>query len=114
MTSDASKLAAMLDHTVLKADATPDDIRRACAEARARGLATVWVNGGYIPLAAELLKGSKTKPIAVVGFPLGAGTSRAKAFEAQDAVSNGAQEIDMVLNVGAMKVGDVKLVLDDI
>ncbi len=113
MTID-SKLAAMLDHTVLKADAVADDIRKACAEAREHGFATVCVNGWFIPLVTELLAGSKTKPIAVVGFPLGAGTSKAKAFEAQDAVANGAKEIDMVLNVGAMKAGDTKLVREDI
>jgi deoxyribose-phosphate aldolase len=104
----------MIDHTVLKPEATPDDIRKACREAREHNFATVCVNGGYVALAAEALKGSNVKPIAVVGFPLGAGTSAAKAFEAKDAVSHGAQEIDMVINVGALRSGDTTLVGSDI
>lgn len=104
----------MIDHTLLKPEATAGDIRRVCAEAREHGFASVCVNGSHVALAAELLRGSKVKPIAVVGFPLGAGASRAKAFEASDAVAHGAQEIDMVLNIGALKAGDTALVDSDI
>ncbi|HWA98177.1 MAG TPA: deoxyribose-phosphate aldolase [Pirellulales bacterium] len=114
MPPTAAELAAMIDHTLLKPEATADDIRRVCAEARQHRFASVCVNGGQVALAAELLRGSGVKPIAVVGFPLGAGTSRAKAFEASDAVAAGAEEIDMVLNVGALKAGDTARVRDDI
>ena len=109
-----SALAAMIDHTVLKPEATPDDIRKACREAREPTFAPVCVNGGYVALAAEALKGCSVKPIAVVGFPLGAGTSDAKAFEAKDAVRHGAQEIDMVITDGALRSGATKLVASDI
>ncbi|HEX3871594.1 MAG TPA: deoxyribose-phosphate aldolase [Pirellulales bacterium] len=114
MTTDPKTLAATIDHTLLKPDATSDEIRRLCAEAREHAFATVCVNGGHVALAAELLRGTSTLPIAVVGFPLGAGTSRSKAFEAQDAVSNGAKEIDMVINIGSLKAGDTSLVGRDI
>lgn len=107
-------LAKYIDHTLLKPDATSDQIRTLCEEARAHSFATVCVNSGQIRLAAELLRGSTVKPIAVVGFPLGAATAKAKAFETLEAIRNGAQEIDMVLNIGATKERDYKTVLDDI
>lgn len=107
-------LAAKIDHTLLKPDATKEEIERVCEEARKYHFATVCVNSAYIALTAELLKGSKTKAIAVVGFPLGAAASATKAFEAREAIRAGAQEIDMVINVGALKSRDYTLVLEDI
>ncbi len=109
-----SLLASQIDHTILKADATRSDIERLCAEARQFQFATVCVNSCWIPLAAELLQGSEVKPITVVGFPLGASLSSAKVFETREAIRLGAQEIDMVLNIGALKSGDESLVFNDI
>lgn len=110
----AANLAPFIDHTLLRADATRDELKKLCEEARKYGFATVCVNAGNIRYCAALLEGSRVKPIAVVGFPLGAGTPFGKAFEAREAVRNGAQEIDMVLNVGALKSLDYALVLKDI
>lgn len=107
-------LASMIDHTLLKADATREDLEKVCDEARKWHFATVCVNATNIPLVAKLLAGSGVKPIAVVGFPLGAMTGTAKAFEAREAVRNGAREIDMVINIGALKSRDYATVLDDI
>lgn len=107
-------LAAKIDHTLLKPDATREEIQRVCEEARKYQFATVCVNSAYIGLVAELLKGSITKPIAVVGFPLGAAALATKAFEAREAIRVGAQEIDMVINTGALKGRDYSLVLEDI
>ena len=109
-----SRLASMIDHTLLKPDTTREDLIRVCEEAKKYNFATVCVNASNIPLVARQLKGSTVKPIAVVGFPLGAMTPIAKAFEAREAVSNGAREIDMVINIGAMKSKDYKLVYEDI
>ena len=102
-------LASMIDHTLLKPDARPEQIERLCEEAVENGFATVCVNGAWVALAAERLEGSPVRVDAVVGFPLGAGTSSSKAFEAEDAVGGGASEIDMVINVGGLKAG-----LDDV
>lgn len=107
-------LAGMIDHTILKADATKAELEKVCEEARKWHFATVCVNASNIPLVAKLLHGSGVKPIAVVGFPLGAMTPTAKAFEAREAVRNGAREIDMVINIGALKSKDYATVLDDI
>jgi deoxyribose-phosphate aldolase len=107
-------LAPFIDHTLLKPDATRADLVKLCAEAREWGFATVCVNSGNVPLAARLLEGCATRPIAVVGFPLGVGTSSAKAFEAREAVRNGAAEIDMVINQGALKGKDYACVERDI
>lgn len=107
-------LAGLIDHTLLKPDTTYDDLKRVCEEARKWHFATVCVNASNIPLVAKLLDGSGVKPIAVVGFPLGAMTPQAKAYEAREAVRNGAREIDMVINTGAMKSKDYALVADDI
>lgn len=109
-----SDLAPLIDHTLLKADATRDQLKLLCDEARRYGFATVCVNAANVRYCAALLEGSGVKPIAVVGFPLGAGTANAKAFEAREAVRNGAQEIDTVINIGALKSKDYGLVLDDI
>ncbi len=111
---NGKKLAAMIDHTLLKADSTPKDIQALCAEAREWGFASVCVNGSYVPLAARELYGSKVKVCTVVGFPLGAASSVVKAFEAREAMENGAQEIDMVIDIGRLKAGNDEYVRDDI
>ena len=107
-------LAAMIDHTLLKPDATREELTKVCDEARQFQFATVCVNASNIPLVARLLKGSAVKPIAVVGFPLGAASTSSKVFETKEAVSNGAQEIDMVINIGALKSKDYRYVSEDI
>lgn len=113
-TRSAQTLAQHIDHTLLKADATRADIQRVCTEAREHGFATVCLNSAWIPLATDLLQGSNSVPIAVVGFPLGAASSAAKAFEARHAISDGAREIDMVIAVGALKGREYEYVLRDI
>ena len=110
----AKDLAQIIDHTLLKPDASRDDLKKLCDEAKRYGFATVCVNASNIRFCAAQLEGSSVKPIAVVGFPLGAATPNSKAFEAREAVRNGAQEIDTVINVGALKSKDYSLVLDDI
>lgn len=107
-------LASLIDHTLLKPDATPEAVRRLCAEAKEFGFASVCVNPGQVACAAAELVGTAVKVCTVIGFPLGATTSFAKAFEARDAVASGAGELDMVLNIGALKAGDYELVLQDI
>ncbi len=99
-------LAGLLDHTLLKPEATAKDIERLCAEAVRHGFKGVCVNPSRLALAAGLLAGCSPMPITVVGFPLGAAETRAKAREAAWCVEAGAREIDMVLNVGALKDGD--------
>lgn len=98
-------LAKYIDHTLLKPDATEAQIEKLCTEAREYGFASVCVNSCYASLAARLLAGSDVAVCCVIGFPLGASTTAAKAFEAADAAQNGATEIDMVINVGAAKDG---------
>lgn len=110
----ANNLAGRIDHTALKATTTRTDIETLCSEAIEYGFASVCVNGRWVPLAAELLAGASPMVCTVVGFPLGAMASRAKAFEAQTAVADGADEVDMVLDVGAMLSGDLVAVFDDI
>lgn len=105
---------AMIDHTILKADATEKDVRRLCDEARAYGFATVCVNSCWTALAAELLAGSGVGVTTVVGFPLGAMSTAGKAAETAAAVADGATEIDMVINIGRLKAGDDDFVRDDI
>ena len=107
-------LAKFIDHTLLKPEATAEQVRELCDEAKAHHFATVCVNSSKVRLAAELVKGSGVKAIAVVGFPLGAAAARAKAFETLEAVRNGAQEIDTVINIGALKSKDYKTVHEDI
>ena len=107
-------IAKYIDHTLLKANATEAQIRRLCEEASEYHFASVCVNTCYVTLAAELLKGSGVKTCCVVGFPLGAMSTAAKAFEAADAVKNGAEEVDMVINIGAVKFGDWDYVAKDI
>lgn len=110
----SADMARYIDHTLLKPEATHEDIVTLCEEARQHGFATVCVNSANIGLAARLLHGTSTVAIAVVGFPLGAALPCAKAFEAREAVRCGAREIDTVLNIGALKSRDYKLVFDDI
>lgn len=107
-------MAAHIDHTLLKAEATYEELQKVCEEARKWHFATVCVNASHIPLVAKLLSGSGVKPIAVVGFPLGAMTPAAKAFEAREAVRSGAREIDMVIHIGALKSRDYATVSEDI
>ncbi|MFQ6059277.1 MAG: deoxyribose-phosphate aldolase [Anaerolineae bacterium] len=110
----ASDLARLIDHTLLKPDATEDQIRQLCAEARQYGFAAVCVNPVWVRLAAQLLRGTPVKVCAVVGFPLGAIPPEVKALEARRAIRDGAREIDMVINIGALKAGDHQLVKKDI
>lgn len=107
-------IANKIDHTMLKADATKETIKKYCDEAREYGFASVCVNTCHVPLVSEELKGTEVKVCCVVGFPLGAMITSAKAFEAKAAVEAGAHEIDMVLNIGGMKDKDYTMVRDDI
>lgn len=111
---DNADLAPYIDHTLLKPDATHEDIARVAREAVEHGFATVCVNSSHVATVAGILAGSKSVPIAVVGFPLGAALTSAKAFEAREALQAGAREIDMVINIGALKAKDYALVLEDI
>ena len=104
----------LFDHTILKADATRKDVKRVCDEAMAYSFCSVCVNSYYVPYVANLLHGSDVKICSVVGFPLGAMSTRAKALEAKIAVMDGADEIDMVINIGALKDRDYSVVLEDI
>ncbi|MEY8339103.1 deoxyribose-phosphate aldolase [Lachnospiraceae bacterium 62-35] len=107
-------IAKMIDHTMLKADAPSEAIKRYCQEAKEHGFASVCVNSCHVPLVASELKGSDVKTCCVVGFPLGAMLTSAKAFEASEAVKAGAQEVDMVINVGAIKDKNWDFVRSDI
>ena len=107
-------IAGMIDHTLLKAAATSADIRKICEEAREYKFASVCVNSCYAKLVTEQLEGTGVKTCCVVGVPLGAMSTRAKAYEAKCAVEDGAAEVDMVINVGALKEGNDQFVEDDI
>ena len=109
-----SSLAAVIDHTLLKPEATRADIARLCAEARQYGFASVCVNPCWVPLAFAELAGSEVKVCTVVGFPLGATSTAAKIAETAVALRSGAREIDMVMNVGALRSGDLVTVEQDI
>lgn len=111
---DAKTLARYIDHTLLKPDATREQILKICQEAKAYHFASVCVNPSRIKLVAEALAGTDVAPCCVVGFPLGAIPSESKAAETAVAVQNGAREIDMVINIGAAKDGDWALVQSDI
>jgi len=110
----AAKLARMIDHTLLKPDAARSDIDRLCEEAREYDFFSVCVNPSYVSEAHKLLKDTPVKVACVVGFPLGAQATEIKALEAKEAIREGADEIDMVMNVGAMKSGDYDIVEKDI
>jgi len=107
-------LAAMIDHTLLKPDATPDQIAQLCYEARKHSFASVCVNPTHVKLCAQLLKGSPVKVCTVIGFPLGATPPEVKAFETQQAIDEGATEIDMVINIGAIKAKDYETTARDV
>ncbi len=111
---DAAGMARYIDHTLLKPETTREDIERLCKEALKHRFFSVCVNSTNVRLAASYLKGSDVAVCAVVGFPLGAGTPGAKAFETREAIRCGATEIDMVLNIGALRSRDYGLVTDDI
>jgi deoxyribose-phosphate aldolase len=107
-------IAALIDHTILKPDATRADVIKVCREARQYNFASVCVNSYWVPLVAAELAGSPVKVCTVVGFPLGAASTEAKVAETAAAIRSGAQEIDMVINVGALRSGDHEAVRNDI
>lgn len=107
------RLNKMIDHTILNPDATKDEVIRVIDEAKAHEFASVCLEPCWVSLAAERLADSPVKVCTVIGFPLGANTKTVKAFEAKEAVANGAEEVDMVMNIGALKSGDYDLVLED-
>jgi deoxyribose-phosphate aldolase len=108
------EIARLIDHTLLKPDATRAQIEALCREAREHGFATVCVNPTWVPLCADLLRGSETRVCTVVGFPLGATLPEVKAYESARVVEEGACEVDMVMNVGALKSGDYRFVERDV
>ncbi|HEL2411786.1 TPA: deoxyribose-phosphate aldolase [Streptococcus suis] len=108
------KLNKYIDHTILKPETTQEQVEKILAEAKEYDFASVCVNPTWVALAAESLKDSDVKVCTVIGFPLGANTPAVKAFETKDAISDGADEIDMVINIGALKTGNYDLVLEDI
>ncbi|MGN0024069.1 MAG: deoxyribose-phosphate aldolase [Candidatus Avelusimicrobium sp.] len=106
--------AKLIDHTILKPVATKEDVRRICDEAKTYGFFSVCINPYWVTYAKELLKGADVKVCTVIGFPLGANTTAVKEYETADALKNGADEIDMVINIGALKSGDYETVFNDI
>ncbi|HVF47572.1 MAG TPA: deoxyribose-phosphate aldolase [Pyrinomonadaceae bacterium] len=113
-TATAHDWASLIDHTLLKPEAADADIRKLCDEAAQFGFASVCVNPGWVKKAAEFLKGTGVPVCTVIGFPLGATLPDVKAYEARRSIFNGAREVDMVINIGALKSGDDCLVEDDI
>ena len=107
-------LARKIDHTLLKPDATPNDVAELCGEAKQYSFASVCVNPGNVKQCSDFLKGTDVKVCTVIGFPLGANTTETKRFEAEQAIENGAQEIDMVINVGQLKAGNYDYVFRDV
>ncbi|MBN1755372.1 deoxyribose-phosphate aldolase [bacterium] len=107
-------LASLIDHTMLKPEASRDDILRLCDEALEYKFASVCVNPCWVDLCANKLKGSGVKVCSVIGFPLGATTTRVKRLEAEEAIAHGAAEVDMVINIGFLKSGDLLAVRNDI
>jgi deoxyribose-phosphate aldolase len=114
MNEEQRRLARMIDHTLLRPDATPEQVRKLCAEALEYGFYAVCVNPVNVELAAGLVQGSSVRVCSVVGFPLGANTTEIKVREAERAIADGAREVDMVLNVGALKAGAFEVVEQDI
>lgn len=108
------KYNKLIDHTLLKADATKEQITQLCKEAIENDFASVCVNPSFIPLCSDLLKGSSVKVCTVIGFPLGAMTTASKVFEAKNAVEVGADEVDMVINIGKLKDGEKDYVRNEI
>ncbi len=112
-TFDAS-IARMIDHTLLKPEATRQQVEELCAEAKQYGFASVCINPGYVKLCAQLLRDTSVKVCTVIGFPLGATSTEAKAFETERAIRDGAREVDMVINIGMLKSGEYDYVQKDI
>jgi len=110
----AAELAAFIDHTLLKPEAVVQQFEQLCNEAVRYKFKSVCVNSSWIPFVAKKLRGTSVKICSVIGFPLGEMDTRSKAFEARNAIGNGADELDMVINVGALKSGNLKLVEEDI
>lgn len=108
------KINSYIDHTLLKANASKKDIIKLCKEAKKYGFASVCINPSFIPLAKPILKNTKVKICTVIGFPLGQMTTKTKVFETIDAIKNGAQEIDMVLNIAKLKDGEFSYVKNEI
>ena len=106
--------AGLIDHTLLKPEASRDEIRKLCREAARFGFASVCINPWYVPLGAELLRGTKVKVGTVIGFPLGATLPQVKIYEAEEVIKLGAQEVDMVINIGALKSGQDDVVESDV
>lgn len=109
-----SKLAKMIDHTILKPEATMIEVIKVCEEAIKYEFASVCINPSRVSLAKEILEGSGVKVCTVIGFPLGASTINIKKLEAEEAINDGATEIDMVINIGKLKDGDIDYVLSEI
>ncbi|MFR9070445.1 MAG: deoxyribose-phosphate aldolase [Paraclostridium sp.] len=109
-----NNIAKMIDHTILKAFATKEDVKVLCKEAKEYNFFSVCINPANIELAKKELEGSDVKVCTVIGFPLGANTSEVKAFETKDAIKKGADEVDMVINIGALKDKNYEYVLNDI
>ncbi|MGG4549559.1 deoxyribose-phosphate aldolase [Rossellomorea marisflavi] len=109
----AQQIANMIDHTLLKPESTKEQVEILCQEAKEYTFASVCVNPTWVAYAHELLEGTQVKVCTVIGFPLGASTPEVKAFETKDAIANGATEVDMVINIGALKSGDDALVKRD-
>lgn len=109
-----AQLAKLIDHTLLKPEATEAQIRQLCQEAKTHGFMSVCINPYWVPLCAELLAGSDVKVCTVIGFPLGANRTEIKAVEAEDAIDRGASEVDMVINIGALKSQQYDVVRNDI
>jgi len=111
---EPSELAGRIDHSLLKPEAMEADVVRLCHEAKEYGFGAVCINPAYVQVAHKLLIGTLVKVCTVIDFPLGSGTSAVKQFEAGNALENGAQELDMVINIGALREGNFELVLRDI
>ncbi|MBN3524944.1 deoxyribose-phosphate aldolase [Paenibacillus apiarius] len=107
-------IAGIIDHTLLRADATKEDIAKLTEEAKRYKFASVCVNPAWVAYSAEQLAGTQVNVCTVIGFPLGAATTAVKAYETKDAIANGADEVDMVINIGALKAQDYELVEKDI
>ena len=107
-------IAGIIDHTLLRADATKEDIAKLTEEAKQYEFASVCVNPAWVAYSAEQLAGTQVNVCTVIGFPLGAATSAVKAYETKDAIANGANEVDVVINIGALKAQDYELVEKDI
>lgn len=108
------EIAKIIDHTILKPEASIEKLKKLCSEALENNFASVCVNPCNVALAAKELKGSNVKVCTVIGFPLGASTSKVKSFETEDAIKNGAEEVDMVINIGKLKDKDYDYVREDI